>query len=204
MSEGVTVAEEDEQGEGAGRTRKQRATEGGTRIPWVVGAVFIIVTLGIGLAIGPKTSKAPPAPGYRALVVPTTDQSRRVVVPPCGTRLRVSAQNVAELLETQGVTTIALPREAGTRVVVVPRCPGQRGFLPSAIYVLKPGTPTPTERKSVGNLGSIRSLLVIPEGSEVRTIVAAPCDKGGATFRRSVVLSSQGTAPADTAAAPRC
>ncbi len=204
MSEGVTVADEDEQTQGTSGTRGRRTPEGATRIPWVVGAVFIIVTLGIGLAIGPKTSKAPPAPGYRALVVPTSDQSRRVVVPPCGTKLRVSAQNVAEQLETRGVMTIALPREAGTRVVVVPRCPGKLGFIPSAIYVLKPGTPAPTERKSVGNLGSIRSLLVVPEGSQLKTIVAAPCDKGGATFRKSVVLSSAGARPADTAVAPRC
>ena len=202
MPKGVTVVDEDEQREGGSGGR--RTAEGATRIPWVVGAVFVILTLGIGLAIGPKSKNAPPAPGSRALVVPTTDQARRVVVPPCGTRARVTVQNVAEQLETQGVTTIALPRQAGSRVVVVPRCPGQLGFLPSAIYVLKPGTPTPTEKSSVGGLGSIRSLLVVPDGSPLRTLVVPPCDKGGASVRKSVVLSPSGAPPGDTALAPRC
>ncbi len=202
MSEEVTVADEDDGGEG--RSGGGRAAEGATRVPWVVAAVFIILTLGIGLAIGPKSKNPPPAPGSRALVVPTADQSRRIVVPPCGTKTRVSAQNVAQQLETQGVTTIALPREPGSRVVVVPRCPGQLGFLPSAIYVLKPGTPAPTEKSSVGGLGSIRSLLVVPEGSALRTLVVAPCDKGGASVRKSVVLSSSGASPGDTVVAPRC
>ena len=194
------MADEDEQ---QGRSGGQR-TAGGTRIPWVVAVVFIILTLGIGLAIGPKSKNAPPAPGSRALVVPTAEQSRRVVVPPCGTKTRVDAQNVAQQLETQGVTTIALPRQPGIRVVVVPRCPGQLGFLPSAIYVLKPGTPAPTEKSSVGGLGSIRSLLVVPEGSPLRTLIVPPCDKGGASVRKSVVLSSSGAPPQDTAVAPRC
>jgi hypothetical protein len=200
----VTVADQPEESEETSGGGVKSPVEEGTRIPWVVGAVFIVVTLGIGLAIGPKSKNPPPAPGARVLVVPTHDQMRRVVVPPCGTKLRVSAQNVAEQLQTQGVTTVALPRGTGRRVVAVPRCPGQMGFLPGAIYVLKPGTPTPTEKSSVGGLGSIRSLLVVPDGSELKTLVVAPCDKGGASVRKSVVLTSEGAPPADTAVAPKC
>lgn len=198
------MADEAEKSEGTTGGSVRSPVEEATRVPWVVAAVFIIVVLGIGLAIGPKSKNPPPAPGARAVVVPTDDRSRQVIVPPCGTKLNVSTQNVAEQLQTQGVTTIALPRGEGNRVVVVPRCPGQTGFLPSAIYVLKPGTPTPTEKSSVGGLGSVRSLLVVPEGSELKTLVVAPCDKGGASVRKSVVLSSEGAPPADTAAAPKC
>lgn len=198
------MASKDEGGEETSRGRPRPAAEDGTRIPWVVGAVFIVLALGIGLAVGKKSTKAPAAPGTRAILVPNADQQLRVVVPPCGTRLRVSAQNVAEQLQTQGVTTVAVPKAEGRRVLVVPRCPGAAASIPSGIYVLKRGTPTPTERGDVGGLGSVRSLVVVPDGSGLRTIVVPPCDRGGASFRRSSILSSSGAPPTDTAVAPRC
>ncbi len=198
------MASEDEGSSDAGGGRGGPPPEGGTRIPWVIGAVFIVVALGAGLAIGKKSLKAPAAPGSRAILVPNADHQLRVVVPPCGTKGSYTAQNVPEQLQTQGVTTIALPQAEGRRILVVPRCPGAAASIPSGIYVLKRGSPTPTDRGDVGGLGSVRSLLVVPDGSPLRTIVVPPCDRGGASFRRSVVLSSTGAPPVDTAAAPRC
>jgi hypothetical protein len=200
----VTVASEDEGSKGTSRGRGRSATAGGTRVPWVVGAAFIVLALGIGLAIGEKSTNPPPAPGSRAILVPNADQPLRVVVPPCGTKLRVSAQNVPEQLKTQGVTTVVMPKAEGRRVLVVPKCPGPTASIPSAIYVLKRGSPTPTEKSDVGGLGSVRSLLIVPEGSALSTIVVAPCDRGGASVRKSVILTSRGIPPTDTAAAPRC
>lgn len=198
------MASEDEESKGASGGRGGPPPEGGTRIPWVVGAVFVILALGAGLAIGKKSLDAPAAPGTRAILVPNADHQLRVVVPPCGTKGSYTAQNVPEQLQTQGVTNVAVPAGEGRRVLVVPRCPGLSASIPSGIYVLKRGSPTPTEKSDVGGLGSVRSLLVVPDGSPLTTIVVPPCDRGGASVRKSVVLSSTGAPPVDTAVAPRC
>ncbi len=198
------MASEGEGSKGTDTGRGQSMTEGGTRIPWVIGGLFIGIVLLAGLAIGPKSTNPPPAPGARAILVPNADHQLRVVVPPCGTKGSFTAQNVAEQLQTQGVTTVAVPKAEGRRVLVVPKCPGLTASIPSGIYVLKRGSPTPTEKSDVGGLGSVRSLLVVPDGSPLATIVVPPCDRGGASVRKSVVLSSSGAPPVDTAAAPRC
>jgi len=60
---------------------------------WVV-IVALIVILAIGAAVGSKSSKVSAiTAGMRAVIVPSADAARTVVVPPCGTGANVISAN---------------------------------------------------------------------------------------------------------------
>src|SRR3954469_8668119 len=130
------------EGRGARAARMLR----GTRVPYVVGACLAVVFL-VGALLSQALKGDKPADRTsRAVIVPTGDRARTLVVPPCGTGAPVQSGDAAGQMHTLGATTIRLPRGPGFRVVVVPRCgAGRAGAtgtspFPSAAFVLRDGS----------------------------------------------------------------
>jgi hypothetical protein len=177
----------------------------------------LVVVLVIAGTIGGGSSKKSSSVnvGTRAVIVPTTDAVRTVVVPPCGTGTDVRSANAAAVMNTAGTTSVELPQGAGVRVVLVPKCgAGQGGSggtsnLPSAAFVPGPGTRLP----SVGTGSNASSSQVaapqdaqlqvtVPNGSPIKTIIVGPCEKAHISGPAEQVLSA-GTR-STTAVAPPC
>jgi hypothetical protein len=186
-----------------------------TRVPWVIGAVMILVFVAVALVAGGKkssTPKADPGAGVRAVLVPTADEARTIVVPPCEAVKTLTARNASTQRRTTGATTVELPRRPGARTVLVPRCTTGKGVapsgkvsLPSAAYVLEIGaevTPAKAPKAKSGVPPPAAEQVIVPRRSAARTIVVPPCSGKGAKGRAAVV-----GAPApgsDIALAPRC
>jgi len=144
----------------------------------VVAALFIIV----GLAVGKKKEEAmepKPLPGNaRALVLPTDDDSRTVVIAPCGTDPEDSARDAREDRSTPNTVRLQFPRGGGDRALLVPDCSPQAGAsgstsgLPAAAFVLPVGTRE--NRLEVPPLRA-ESQLVVPQEGAAKTIVVSPC-----------------------------
>jgi hypothetical protein len=174
-----------------------------TRVIWYVMAALLVLLGGIGIA-AKKSKGGSAAKGGRAVIVPTADRSRTVVVPPCATGVAVTAQNAERQASITGSTRVTVPQGTGTRVVVVARCPARSGgSLPSAAFVLGEGAKVPAKAdKAARNpvVQDLRSEVVVPASSTATTIVVPACsakaDKGN-----SVVLNS---ASGPTAVAPPC
>ena len=190
-----------------------RRTFQGTRVPAIVGATLAVVLGGGAIAIKALKGGKPADRTTRAVIVPTADRARTVVIPPCGTGVPVTAGNAASQMRTLGATTIQLPHAPGVRVVVVPRCSagkGKSGTVPSAAFVLKAGSPVVPPKPAGGTVGStsgVLSQLIVPTGSDARLIVVPQCTRS-ATPRtagngRQVVLTPRADHPG-TAIAPPC
>ena len=176
---------------------------GQNRVIWYVMAVLLVLLGGGAIAVGKKKGGSG-GKGGRAVLVPTSDRARTVVVPPCGTGVAVSAQNAEEQSETTGSTRLTIPQAPGTRVVVVPRCPARSGgTLPSAAFVLAPGSKIPVKgdkaaRNSV--VQDLRSQVVVPQASPATTIVVPACSAKGDKGSSAVV----GQPGKSIAVAPPC
>src|SRR3954467_12097997 len=99
---------------------------GQSRIIWVVMVALFLLIGGIAVAVGKKKGGTA-AQGGRAVLVPTSDRARTIVVPPCATGVAVTERNAEQQIGTTGATRISVPRGTGARVVVVPRRPARRG-----------------------------------------------------------------------------
>jgi hypothetical protein len=186
---------------------------GATRVPYAVGAGLILVfVVGALLSQAFKSSK-PADRTSRAVIVPTADRARTIVVPPCGTGAPVTG---GDQTRTLGTTTVRLPQGPGFRVVVVPRCgAGKAGAtgaspVPSAAFVLREGTRIQAGRPANGSSGptkGVLSQLIVPTGSEATTIVVPQCTRPATTPHtangRGVVLAPRPGHP-DTSIAPPC
>src|SRR3954447_13469449 len=158
---------------------------GQTRVIWYVMAALVVLLGGGAIAIGKKKGGSA-AKGGRAVLVPTADHSRTVVVPPCGTGVAVNDQNADRQADTTGSTRVTLPQGTGTRVVVGPRCPARTGgTLPSAAFVLNAGAKIPVKGdKAARNpvVQDLRSEVLVPQESLAVTVVVPACsakaDKG--------------------------
>jgi hypothetical protein len=156
-----------------------------TRVIWYVMAALLVLLAGGAIAAGKKKGGSA-AKGGRAVLVPTGDRARTVVVPPCGTGVAVTQSNAAQQAETTGATRVTIPQRPGIRVVVVPRCPARTGgTLPSAAFVLAEGAKVPVKGdKAARNpvVQDLRSEVVVPQSSPATTIVVPACsakaDKG--------------------------
>jgi hypothetical protein len=181
--------------------------------------VIVIVVLAAGYQIAKSTSSSTGAstvePGTRAVVVPTADAARTVVVAPCGTGANVLSANATAVMDTTGAISLQLPQGYGNRVVLVPKCSGGQGGvagateLPSAAFVTHPGTqvpstgsPSQTSAPQVGAPNSAQFVLTLPSGSSVRTIVLGPCQKARPSGPSQRVLAAAGGST--TAVAPAC
>jgi hypothetical protein len=163
----------------------------------------LLVLLGGGAILVTKKKGGSAAKGGRAVLVPTADRARTVVVPPCATGIAVSARNASRQSETTGSTRVSLPQGTGERVVVVPRCPARTGgTLPSAAFVLNAGAKIPVKGdKAARNpvVQDLRSEVVVPQQSVATTIVVPACSAKADTGSSAVV--GQGS---PTAVAPPC
>lgn len=186
------------------------------RIVLITIAVLIVILVIAG-TIGSSSSKKTNSvnAGTRAVIVPTADAVRTVVVPPCGTGTNVQSANVATVINTAGTTSVELPRATGVRVVLVPKCGAGHGGsagtsnLPSAVFVPAAGARLP----SVGTGASASSSqaaapqdaqlqVTIPNGSPVKTIVVSPCEKTKVSGPAEQVLGPANGST--TAVAPPC
>jgi hypothetical protein len=166
-------------------------------VVWIVlGALALVFVIG-GIAF-PKKSTPNVNAGTRAVIVPTADAARTVLVAPCGTGTNVAAEGAAALRDTTGTLAFTLPQGPGTRVVLVPRCSSPISNLPSAAFALKPGTPIPSTAKgpstAIAAPGSAQSQLLVPVGSPVRTVVLAPCDSHSPKPAQRVLAGAGATA----------
>lgn len=151
------------------------------RTLFVIMAIVALLFVAAGLAIGKKETppEKPLPPGNaRALVVPTDDAARTVVVAPCGTDAEETAREAREDKATPNTVRFEFPRGGGDRAVLIPDCSPQAGVsagasgLPAAAFVLPVGT-----RENSLQVPPLRgeSQLVVPQRSETRTVVLAPC-----------------------------
>lgn len=177
----------------------------------------LLVVLVIGGVIGSGSSKKSSTVnrGTRAVIVPTADAVRTLVVPPCGTGNTLSSANAASIVNTPGTTSVELPRGDGLRVVLVPRCGAGHGGsagpsnLPSAVFVTSPttrlpsvGTGSNTSSSQVAASQDAQLQLTVPGGSPIRTIIVGPCEKASVSGAAQQVLSA--TSRSTTAVAPPC
>lgn len=117
------------------------------RTPFIVIAGLILILVAGTFASEALKGASTANQGTRAVIVPTTDRARAVVVPACNTGVRITPAGAAGEAGMIGATVVALPRASGDRVVLVPRCSKLNGVgasgtlsLPSAAFVLKIGT----------------------------------------------------------------
>jgi hypothetical protein len=186
------------------------------RIVWIT-IVAVIVVLAVGGAIGSKSSSSSSTinRGTRAVVVPTADAARTVLVPPCGTGASVTSANASTVANIPGTASVQLPQGGGLRVVLIPKCSAGQGgtagtsYLPSALFVPRPGSPLPsigTARNSssseVAAPESAQFELTVPNGSPIRTIVVSPCAKPQGSKPAEQILAAAGRS--STAIAPPC
>lgn len=179
--------------------------------------VALIVVFVAGYAIVESLKSTPSAiiTGTRAVVVPTDDASRTVVVAPCGTGTTTASTDVSAIRQAVGSTTIQLPQGQGDRIVLVPACTAGHGAisgtspLPSAAFVpaaglqLPPiGTAKTTTTPEGGAIASAQYELTIPNGSPIRTVVVGPCEKAPSSAPAEQLLTPVGNS--STAVAPAC
>lgn len=153
------------------------------RTLFVIMAVVAVLFIAAGIAIGKKQEESMPKPGpppgnARALVVPTEDADRTVVVAPCNTDVEDTARETREDESVPNTLRFVFPKGGGDRAVLVPDCSPKAGVsagnsgVPAAAFVLPVGT-----RENSLQMPPVRgeSQLVVPQRSEAKTIVLAPC-----------------------------
>jgi len=181
---------------------QQVSHPGTNRAVWIVLAALVVIFV-VGGIVYPKKKTTNVNAGMRAVILPTNDAARSVLVGPCGTGANVTATSPSALIATTGTVAFGLPQGSGTRVVLVPRCSAAKTNLPSAAFVLKPGTPIPSTAKGPSTAaaapGSANAQVTVPAGSSVTTVVVTPCD-GHSPVPAQTFLSGTG----QSAVAPTC
>jgi hypothetical protein len=185
-----------------------------TRTVWIV---MVLLILGIGIpAIIETTPHTTPRQEAARLVRVPTEVQRRVIVPPCGTGVNVSAETPDSLAKTAGSIVFLLKQGRGDRLVVIPRCQASEGAkpsegvnLPSAAFVLPIGA-----ELSAGRAGSIQagtelvqSQLVIPANSPIKTVVVQRCSEEEfharqAATGRTLIMNPERNRPTAALAGP--
>ena len=197
-------------GESGTATEERPRPIGGSRVPWIVIAALIVVLGGLAIAMKKGGTKSV-TEGARAITVPVADRARTVVVPPCNPPTEINQANASAQAQVTGATVVELPRGGAERTVVVPLC--GRAFagtgapnVPSSAFVLAPGKAVSEEKP--GPTGDplakgIKSQLLVPTGSPVRTVIAPPCQnkKKGAEVNSLVLKPPSGST---IAVAPPC
>lgn len=179
----------------------------------IMGAVIVVLVLAVILASGGKKKPAPPIDeGVRAVVVPTADRPRTVVVPPCGTGERITSSNGAAQAQTPGATVLRLPRAERTRVVLVPRCSANTASagatsvskVPSSVFVLTADARTePATSASAGDAKiASRTQVIVPSTSAGRMVVVPPCTGTGRAGQATVLKPRRDNST--TLIAPSC
>jgi hypothetical protein len=155
----------------------------------IIIAVIAVLFIAIGLAVGKAEEELMPPPGpipgnARALVVPTDDAARTVVVAPCGTDASDTSRQEKEDKAVPNTIRFEFPKGGGDRAVLVPDCSPQAGVsgankgLPSAAFVLPVGS-----RENQLEIPPLRgeSQLVVPQRGKAKTVVLTPCsgEQGG-------------------------
>lgn len=211
----MAVAEQSESQSGASPAAESERP-GSNRSVWIVLFALLVLLVGGSLIKGTGSSSSQVNEGTRAVVVPTSDAARTVIVPPCGTGSPVSSGGTANALVT-GATVVGLPQGTGVRMVIVPRCAAGSGasgglsLLPSAAFVPRPNTPVPAlgAKSASGSSGPVvgdptaaTSQLQVTAGSDVRTVVVPPCT-GKSTGPADSILASAPGSPG-VALAPGC
>lgn len=174
------------------------------RVPLIAGGalVLVMIVLGVVCSGGKKEKKGSADQGARSVVL-AGDRARTLVIPPCGTGVKITAANAPEQIDTPGSTAVQLPPTAGTRAVVVARCSASGGSQsesgsPSVAYVLAPG-----ETKGFGVAApTAKSKLIVPSGSRAETVVVTACTKAAKDESTAVLAPS--TTRSTTAFAPAC
>ena len=146
---------------------------------WIIGTIIALFVIG-GLAIGkkePAKPGQPPAPpNARAIVVPTDDVARTIVVSPCQTNVEDTAQDAEDETSTPNTVRVELPKGSGDRAVFVPHCSPQSGGVssgrPAAAFILPMGSKSKTLQMPPLNA---ESQLLVQTESEARTVVVPPC-----------------------------
>jgi len=177
----------------------------------------------VALIVGAEIAKKPSAvsavsPGTRAVVVPTADAARTVVVPPCGTGTTVASSTASVATSTPGAVVVQFPQGQGTRLVLTPQWaaapPGQAATndLPAAGFVRKAGTTPPpigtgksvstSSSSSAGAPQSAQFQVSVPAGSPIRTVVVTPCQRLKGSGPAEEILGT--TSGSTTAVAPAC
>lgn len=177
----------------------------------------------MALAVGGEiaSNKSPVSavsPGMRAVIVPTADAARTVVIPPCGTGTSVASTNPAVAMNTAGTVAVEFPQGQGTRLVLIPKCtavhsgttPGN--YLPAAAFVPKPGTSPPpigsgrsisaSASSSAASPQSAQFQVSVPAGSAIKTIIVTPCQRLKGSGPAEQILGT--TSGSTTAVAPAC
>jgi hypothetical protein len=181
----------------------------------VIVALIVLLVAGYAIAQSLKSTPSAIITGTRAVVVPTNDAPRTIVVAPCGTGTSTASSDVTAIEQSAGSTTIELPKGEGDRTVLVPACTAGHGgsagtsplpssaFVPPAGVSLPPiGTGKTTTTPEAGSLVSAQYELTVPAGSAIRTVVVGPCEKAPPSAPSQVVLGPVGNST--TAVAPAC
>jgi hypothetical protein len=182
------------------------------KVPWIAGAVLIVIFAIGAVALGGKKKKTTPASKpetARAVVVPA-DRARTIVVPPCQTPVQDTVKNAKAGKGTPGATTLELPKGQGQRTVLVAHCqPGTGsttvdGTIPSAALVLGDTKRRVESEGGIEEAGFLaRSQLVLGGGGTATTLVIPGCAKKEGTKGQDAVLGAGGGS-SSVAVAPSC
>jgi hypothetical protein len=182
-----------------------------TPIAVMAGIVVVFVVASI-LAGGSKSKKSAGGDeGVRALVLPTADRARTVVVTPCGAGTAINARNVGAQIETPGATVVQVPQAERARVLLIPRCSASASRagatpvaqVPSSLFVLTIGAKTAAGTPATAGAAiKPRSQLIVPSASEGQMVVVPPCTGSGRADRATVLTPPAGSPTA--LIAPRC
>lgn len=184
---------------------------GGTRVPWIVMGVLILMFAVAGAASTKKKTKAFKLEGSRAVVVPTSDRPRTVVIPPCSPRAAITEANATSMIQVPGSLAISFPGGGTSRTIVIPRCKAQASpqpgglNVPSSAFVLGPdATVSAVEKVPKGAnpvAFGVKQQVTVPTGSPATLIVVAPCDGTAKAIKTTVLRPAVGST---AAIAPRC
>jgi hypothetical protein len=186
-------------------------------------ALLVVLVGGYGVVQALKKTPSAIISGTRAVVVPTNDAARTVIVTPCGTGANLLTANLSTLRQATGTTTFQLPQGQGVRSVLVPACTaGKSGaagtsYLPSGAFVPAAGLSLPpiggskqppvgsssSSTPEAGSLVSAQYEVTVPTGSAIRTVVVSPCEKIKSSTPAQQLLNSSAS-DSSVAIAPPC
>jgi hypothetical protein len=183
------------------------------RMPMAVIAGLIVVFVAVSMLAGGGKSKKSTGgdAGVRALVLPTADRARTVVVPPCGTGTTIDARNAKAQIDTPGATVVQVPQGKRPRMLVIPRCSASVSKagaatvapVPSSMFVLTSGSETAAATTATaGAMIKPRMRLIVPSASEGQMVVVPACTGSGRADQATVLVARAGGPAA--LIAPRC
>ncbi len=193
-------------------TRKDTNKPGGTRVPWIVMGGLILVFVVAGVAASTKSKTKPfKLEGSRAVVVPTSDRPRTVVVAPCSPAVAITQANATTITQVPGSLAVSFPGGGTSRTIVIPRCEAraapQPGIAntPSSAFVLGPGGVVSSAEKVPKGSNpvafGVKQQVTVPTGSPTTLIVAAPCQGKAKAIKTTVLKPAAGST---AAIAPGC